>query len=69
MSKGLEVLKLCEERDGILIRTEINIIRKELQRLEAIDNVQPSEALESLEYLGSFKLETDIYFGSTNSFP
>ena len=45
-----------------------NIIKNGLKRLEAIDNAKSSEALECLEYLGGFNLETDTIIGQTKAY-
>ena len=44
-------------------------IKQSLLELKQIKETKPSEALESLDYLSTFKFETDILFGSTKAFP
>ncbi len=60
MSKELKIMK--EERERLVQEDyadccieECNLVIKALQRLEAIDNANPSEALECLGLLGDFE--------------
>ena len=62
MSKELEALEdiaiyNCNGVLQISDTEEYEIIKKALQRLEAIDNAKPSEALECLEELGTHRIE------------
>lgn len=50
------------------IEKHLNIVQDGLKRLEAIDNAKSNEALECLEYLSSFNLETDILVGQTKAY-
>lgn len=57
MSKGLECLKRIDERNYITEREHkefLKVVEQALLRLEAIDNTNPSEALECLEEIKDF---------------
>ena len=54
MNKGLEIINLYENSNYLNtfhsnFMKDLQIVKKELQRLESIDNAKPSEALEELE--------------------
>ena len=54
MSKGLEIINLYENSNYLNtfhsnFMKDLQIVKKDLQRLESIDNAKPSEAMECLE--------------------
>ena len=51
MSKELEAFKKVKNNSSKEVVEAFDIIEKGLQRLEAIDNAKPSEALNGLEYI------------------
>ena len=57
MNKGLEIINLYENSNYLNtfhpnFMKDLQIVKKELQRLEAIDNAKPSEAFECLRQIG-----------------
>lgn len=59
---------ICGEYVENPLEEEIDIVNKALQRLEAIDNANPSEALKELEELRDYLLRDRINISSTKNY-
>lgn len=70
MSKELDYLdKILKYQPLTLVqRTMIDCIKEKIQCLEALEKLNPSEAIKCLEYLADFNLETDILVGQTKAY-